>query len=111
VAPKGFVSLEIEVVIVFTQLAPHAPFSHVPVVPHVVPLATVLAKTHSCWPVEQEVAPFVHGLPVEHAEPAVHATQDPPSQTSFVPHDRPLAALLPESSQTGTPDEQSVDPA
>jgi hypothetical protein len=76
----------------------HDPLSHTLLLPHVAPLArSVPRSVHVETPVEHEVVPLWQGLAGVHVKPAVHALQVPLSHTSLVPHEVPLAALVPSS--------------
>ena len=80
--------------------------------PHEVPLATgVPVSVHTATPVEQLMVPVWHGLVGVHAAFCVHDLHAPLSQTSLVPHDVPLAAVVPVSLHTGAPVVQEVVPA
>lgn len=68
-------------------------------------------SVHTGRPVEQAFVPTWHALPGGvQAAPTVHAPHAPLSQTSLVPHDVPLAALMPVSVHDGAPLEQAVVP-
>jgi hypothetical protein len=56
------------------------------------------------------IDPFVHGFPVPHPIPALHATQRPlPSQTPPLHGDPALRCVV--ALQTGDPVEQSIAPS
>jgi hypothetical protein len=95
----------------FAVHALHEPLSQTSLVPHEVPLLALFpVSVHTDTPVEQEVVPVWHGLAGVQVALLVHAPQVPLSQTSFVPHDVPLATLVPVSVHTGAPVEQEVVP-
>ena len=71
----------------------HDPLSQTSLVPQAAPFGTLPVATHVAWPVEQEIAPTVHRLPVEHATPDVHALHVPPLQTYG--HGEPLLSHVP----------------
>jgi hypothetical protein len=76
---------------------------------HVVPLVALLAKPHTGTPVSHAIAPFVHGLPVLQANPAVHAMHRPlPSHTPPL-HAVP-APRCPVALQIAAPVAQSIAP-
>ena len=79
-------------------------------VPQVVPAALLVLATHWDAPVEQEVAPFWHGLLGWHEVPAVQATQVAlPLQTMLVPQLVP-AGWLPFAVHCAVPVEQDNVP-
>jgi hypothetical protein len=90
----------------------HAPFWQTSFVPHTVPfVACIPVSVHAGGFVVQSRVPVSHGLAVGvHMEPVEHITHAPISQISPVPHELPLATLIPVSVQTDTPVEQSVVP-
>ena len=80
---------------------PAAHATHVPDPLHTppgqpVPGAAFPLTLHTGAPLEQSIAPVVHGLPVPHDAPCEHATHTPlPLHTAFdphVPHDPPHAS-------------------
>jgi hypothetical protein len=72
------------------------PLSQTSLVPHEVPLLRLPpVSTHVDTPVEHDVVPVWHALAGVHDRPAVHAVHVPLSQTSLVPHEVPLGALVP----------------
>ena len=78
--------------------------------PQLVPKALLVLATHSDAPVEQEVAPFLHGLLGWHEVPAVQAMQLPlPLQTWLVPQVVP-PVLLVVATHWDDPVEQEVAP-
>jgi hypothetical protein len=92
--------------------AAQVPLSQTSFVPHDVPLATsVSVSTQVGAPEEQLMEPTWHAFEGVHELPVVHAPQDPLSQTSFVPHDVPLATLVSVSTHADVPDAQDVVPA
>jgi hypothetical protein len=99
---------------VHATFAVHAlqePLSQTSLVPHVVPFVRLLpVSLQTDTPVEHDVDPVWHGLTGVHAAFAVHALQEPLSQTALVPHVVPLARLVPVSLQTETPVEHDVVP-
>ena len=95
----------------FWVQAAHVPLSHTSLVPQVVPLAALVpVSVHTAVPVEQSVVPAWHGLAGVQVAPCVHALHAPLLHTSLVPHDVPLAALVPVSVHTGTPVVHEVNP-
>jgi hypothetical protein len=74
----------------------HEPPPQTRFVPHDVPLGTSVSwSTQVEVPVEHDVSPLWQGFELgAHDRPAVHALHVPPLQTSLVPHDVPLAALV-----------------
>jgi hypothetical protein len=89
----------------------HEPLSQTSLVPHEVPLATLLpVSVHVDTPVEHDVVPVWHTFAGVHATPAVHELHVPLSHTSLVPHEVPLAASLPVSVHVDTPVEHDVVP-
>jgi hypothetical protein len=94
-----------------TVHAPHAPLSQTSLVPHVVPLAALFwVSVHTGAPVVQSVVPVWQALAGVHVAPCVHALHAPPLHTALVPHDVPLAALLPVSVHDGVPIEHARVP-
>jgi hypothetical protein len=89
----------------------HSPFTHVSFVPQLVPFATSSpVDTQIACPKLQDVIPIWQGLPLgAHAVPAVHATQLPLEQTSFVPHAVPLATFS-IATQVARPEPHTVVP-
>jgi hypothetical protein len=88
----------------------HAPLSQTSFAPHDVPLATLEVLPHTPTPVEQEMVPVSQPLFSVHAAPVVHEVHAPLSQTSFVPHDVPLARFV-VPTHTEMPEEHEVIPA
>jgi hypothetical protein len=93
------------------EQAAHVPPLQTSLVPHGVPFATLPVAAHVAVPVEHDVVPAAHGFPPgAHDAPAVHATQAPPLQTKFCPHDVPSAAFVPVSLQAIPPSAQRIVP-
>ncbi|HEY6478052.1 MAG TPA: hypothetical protein VI456_15850 [Polyangia bacterium] len=82
---------------------------HTLLFPHDVPSVTFPLLTQTEVPVEQEVAPVLHGFDGWQLVPVVQAPQVPLSHTLLFPHDVP-SATLPLSLQTEVPVEQEVVP-
>jgi hypothetical protein len=83
---------------------PQLPLSQTSFEPHAVPLAAgVVVATQVETPVLHEVIPVKHGFVGVHDRPAVHETQLPPLQTSFVPHVVPLATSTDVGTQVDVP--------
>jgi hypothetical protein len=92
--------------------APHAPSSQTSLLPHDVPfVAFVPVSLQTGAPDEQTMVPAWHAFVdgVQEA-PAMHEPQDPLSQTWLVPHDAPLARLVPVSVHTEVPLAHDVVP-
>jgi hypothetical protein len=91
------------------QLLPVAHVMHAPplqtlLVAQGVPSATLLRPVHVDVPVEHDVVPVWHRLPLGlHESPVVQLTHAPEEHTWFVPQGVPSAALLPVSVQTMPP--------
>jgi hypothetical protein len=97
---QGFVGTQLPPAVHDTQLPP----LQTSLVPHVVPLATSTdVETHVDVPLLQDVVPVTHGFVGLHETPAVHETQLPLSQTSFVPHVVPLGTAVVPATQLDTP--------
>jgi hypothetical protein len=90
----------------------HMPLSQTMFVPHGVPLATLVVLPHTDMPVVHDVVPDWQTLPPGlQAAFAVHPLQVPlPSQTWFVPHEVPAAALALVSLQEMPPSTQAAVP-
>jgi hypothetical protein len=103
----GFVGVQLPPAVHETQL----PLLHTSFVPHVVPVFVgVVVATHVDTPLLHEVIPFTHMFDGEHDTPAVHETQLPLSQTSFVPHTIPLGAEVLVATHVETPLPHDVAP-
>ena len=72
----------------------HCPPLHTWLVPQLVPLDTLPAETHCMLPVVHEYVPFTQVAKL-HDPPAVHDPHWPLLQTDPLPHDVPLAMLVP----------------
>jgi len=95
------------------QLAQVPPLSQTWLVPQVVPGALLPPSMQRSAPVLQSVTPFLQspGLPPQML-PALQAMHAPlPLHTCPAPHDAPPMALVPESTHTALPLEQSVRPS
>jgi hypothetical protein len=79
--------------------------------PQLLPAGTLPLPMQTALPVEQLMMPVVHGLPVPHETPAVHALQLPALHTKFVPHVVPLGKSLGESMHVWAPLVHDVMPA
>jgi hypothetical protein len=91
-----------------TQLPPGA---HTRLVPHDLPAAAAApVSTQTGAPVAHDVVPTWHVLAGVHAAPSVQAPQLPALQNELVPHERPLGALAPVSTQTLVPVAHEVVP-
>jgi hypothetical protein len=94
--------------------APGEHATHVPLPLHTppghdAPAPTLPDVVHTGPPLEHEIDPVVHGLPVLHDAPGEHATHVPLPLHTPPGHDVP-AARLPEVPHTGPPVEQPIDP-
>jgi hypothetical protein len=90
--------------------ASQAPVQQIPLVPHDVPLVTLLVEPQVCDPVAQDVVPVWQVLPPgAHDTPAVQATHVPLPQTMLVPHEVP-SATLPVAPHVEVPVVQDVVP-
>jgi hypothetical protein len=96
--------------LVGTQATPcvhalHAPLSQTWLVPHVVPLVTLVpVSRHVSAPMEQSVTPVWQGTATGvHAAPVEQPTQAPLSQALPVPQAVPLAAVMCVSMHSGEP--------
>ncbi len=79
--------------------------------PQGVPSGTLDRPVQVERPVEQEVVPVLHGLPLGlHDAPAVHMAHWPLAQTWLVPHAVPSAAVPPVSVQTMPPSTHETVP-
>jgi hypothetical protein len=96
------------------QLAPAVQVLQLPLlqtllVPHTVPLTSMLPLSAQVIDGEQAVNPAWQALVGVQASPAVHATQPPLLQTMFVPQLMP-SVTFPDSTQAGVPVLQVVMP-
>jgi len=68
--------------------------------------------SHEATPVEQSVAPLVHGLPVSQTAPGTHSLHSPPlPQTPVTPHIVAGGALEKSGMQIAAPEPQSMRPS
>src|SRR5580700_9154095 len=81
-------------------------------VPHEVPfMACIMVSVQPGVAVEQSSVPVSQALLAGvHAAPVTHGTHAPVSHTSDMPQDVPFGSVVPVSTHTGMPVEQSMAP-
>lgn len=85
--------------------------SHESPPPQPTPIGSELVTMHTAAPLEQSIAPSVHGLPVLQSAIGMHALHMPVApHVPPMPHGIPGGSVVVDGKQTGLPEPQSIVP-